>query len=156
MKLYGFILTMFFMQNLFAGDKQDTFERLNNLVITNPKAVINALDGLDKASGLPDYQSEYLRACSYYNQFLYYLVIEKFAKEEIEASGFPIYSFNEYWTSNAVTKEDKVNNDPNGDKHAYYYQYGAGFDSIQEGDPYPYYSLREQPKLYRCISVSKQ
>lgn len=73
MKLYGFILTMFFMQNLFAGDKQDTFERLNNLVITNPKAVINALDGLDKASGLPDYQSEYLRACSYYNQFLYYL-----------------------------------------------------------------------------------
>lgn len=83
-------------------------------------------------------------------------VIEKFAKEEIEASGFPIYSFNEYWTSNAVTKEDKVNNDPNGDKYAYYYQYGAGFDSIQEGDPYPYYSLREQPKLYRCISVSKQ
>lgn len=83
-------------------------------------------------------------------------VIEKFAKDEIDASGFPIYSYNEYWTSNAVAQDDKVTNDPQGDKYAYYYQYGAGFDSIKEGEFYPYYSLREQPKLFRCISVSKQ
>lgn len=83
-------------------------------------------------------------------------VIEKFAKDEIDASGFPIYSYNEYWTSNAVAQDDKVTNDPQGDKYAYYYQYGAGFDSIKEGEFYPYYSLREQPKLFRCISISNK
>lgn len=121
----------------------------------NPESIINN-------STLPSSEELWDR---YYNDNNYiwtiptiagWQVIEKFAKDEIDASGFPIYSYNEYWTSNAVAQDDKVTNDPYGDKYAYYYQYGAGFDSIKEGEFYPYYSLREQPKLFRCISISNK
>lgn len=82
-------------------------------------------------------------------------VIEKYASDEIADSGFPILSFNKYWTSNAVTVDNHVVGDTKGDKYAYYYQFGMGWDKIPEGDSYPYYSLREQPNLFRCIAISK-
>lgn len=79
-------------------------------------------------------------------------MIEKLSDQGKLDPAYPIYSFMQYWTSDAVTTASEPDN---GKERAYTYQLGQGLDALTTGSTYPKSQISDRRRAlrFRLISV---